>query len=90
MTSRRDFIKFGAAATASSLFVPRDLFAAYEKEAEAVGNDVVLRCCIMSDVHFDVLANADFIGDLFHEGYVFLAGFSKFSVHIAICVLYMV
>ena len=53
MTSRRDFIKFGAAATASSLFVPRDLFAAYEKEAEAVGNDVVLRCCIMSDVHFD-------------------------------------
>ncbi len=51
--SRRNFLKFGAFSAASTVFLPRDLFANYEETTEARGNDVVLRCCVMSDVHFD-------------------------------------
>ena len=51
-TSRRDFLKLGAAASLSTVFLPRETFARYEAEAESKGSEVVLRCCIMSDVHF--------------------------------------
>ena len=51
--SRRNFLKLGALSAASTVFLPRELFARYEESTEAQGNDVVLRCCVMSDVHFD-------------------------------------
>ena len=53
MTTRRDFLKLGAAASFSTAFLPREIYAKYESDAESSGNDVVLRCCIMSDVHFN-------------------------------------
>lgn len=51
--SRRDFLKFGALSAASTIFVPREVFSKYEAQADDSGNDVVLRCCVMSDVHFN-------------------------------------
>ncbi|MBQ9812440.1 MAG: metallophosphoesterase [Thermoguttaceae bacterium] len=51
--SRRRFMQLGALSAASTLFVPRDVFATYEETTESEGNDVVLRCCVMSDVHFN-------------------------------------
>lgn len=53
MTTRREFLKLGAAASFSTAFLPREIYAKYESDAETSGNDVVLRCCIMSDVHFN-------------------------------------
>ena len=52
-TTRRDFMKLSAASVGASLFVPSDVFARYETSANDEGNDVVLRCCVMSDVHFN-------------------------------------
>ena len=36
--SRRDFLKLGAAASLSTVFLPRETFARYEAEAESKGS----------------------------------------------------
>lgn len=55
--SRRDFLKLGAM-SAGVAFLPRALWANYEATATEQGNDVVLRCCVMSDVHFNGKADS--------------------------------
>ena len=52
-TSRRSFLKMGAAGALSTLCVPSRIFAKYESSADSESNDVVLRCAVMSDVHFN-------------------------------------
>ncbi len=51
--SRRAFLKLGAAGALSTLCIPSRVFANYESAADSELNDVVLRCAVMSDVHFD-------------------------------------
>ncbi len=51
--TRRNFLKTSAFAAASTMFLPRDVFSTYETQAEENGNAVVMRCCVMSDVHFN-------------------------------------
>ena len=53
MTTRRDFLKLGATASFSAAFLSRDIYAKYESDVETSGNDVVMRCCVMSDVHLE-------------------------------------
>lgn len=53
LASRRDFLKLGAISAGAMTFLPRALWANYESAATEQGNDVVLRCCVMSDVHFN-------------------------------------
>ena len=50
VTARRDFLKFGAASALSLACVPRELFAA---DSANQGAKCVMRCAVMSDIHFN-------------------------------------
>ncbi|MBQ9874472.1 MAG: metallophosphoesterase [Thermoguttaceae bacterium] len=52
ITERRDFLKTSALA-ASTLFIPREVFAAEEPAMDKAGADVAMRALVMSDVHFN-------------------------------------
>ncbi len=52
-STRRDFMKQGTLAAFSTFCLPFAALRSLEARAEEEGNDVVLRCCVMSDVHFN-------------------------------------
>lgn len=53
LESRREFIKQGALSAFATVCLPTVAFRSREARADQEGNDVVLRCCVMSDVHFN-------------------------------------
>ena len=51
--SRRNFMKKGTLAAFTTFCLPTAALKTLEARAEEEGNDVVLRCCVMSDIHFN-------------------------------------
>ncbi len=56
--NRRNFMRTGAASAFSLLCVPSVVMSSIEARADELGSDVLLRCCVMSDVHFNGSENA--------------------------------
>ena len=62
LESRRNFMKRGAFAAFATACLPAAAFRTIEARADEDGNDVVLRCCVMSDVHFKASKDAAEVG----------------------------